>query len=195
VLFRSPPSSPVAGDVWFDTENGAVFVYYDSYWVEVGTSEFGGATGPTGLQGPTGATGATGDTGPTGADSTVTGPTGATGASITGPTGPANFELTGSNYLTSIILTSGDAARIVKMNSSSPVDLTIPLDAFSGYTFPIGTQIVFVQLGVGQVTVRTQEGVLLRSEGTRITTKARFAVGSLIKLATNEWLLSGNLTV
>jgi hypothetical protein len=41
-----------------------VFIYYDGYWVEVGTSEFGGATGPTG---PNGALGATGPTGPTGA--------------------------------------------------------------------------------------------------------------------------------
>jgi hypothetical protein len=72
--------------VWFDTINGAVFVYYDDFWVEVGTSEFGGATGPTGATGdtgPTGPTGATGDTGPTG----PTGPTGAQGDSITGPTG------------------------------------------------------------------------------------------------------------
>jgi hypothetical protein len=96
-------------------------------------------------------------------------------------------------------LTSGDAARIVKMNSSSAVDLTIPLDGFNpgtgAYTFPVGTQIVFTQLGVGQVTVKGQVGVLIRTEGSRITTKARYAVGSLIKLATNEWLLSGNLTV
>jgi hypothetical protein len=116
-----------------------------------------------------------------------------------GPTGPANFELTGSSYLTSIILTSGDAARIVKMNSSGAVDLTIPLDGFNSgsgaYTFPIGTQIVFTQLGVGQVTVKGQAGVTIRTEGSRITTKARYAVGSLIKLAANEWLLSGNLTV
>ena len=116
-------------------------------------------------------------------------------SAATGPTGPANFELTGSNYLTSIILTSGDAARIVKMNSSTAVDLTIPLDGFNAYTFPIGTQVVFTQLGVGQVVVRGQAGVTIRSEGTRLTTKARYAVGSLIKLAANEWLLSGNLTV
>ena len=93
-------------------------------------------------------------------------------------------------------MTSGDAARIVKMNSSSAVELTIPADGFNEYTFPVGTQIVFTQLGVGQVTVRAQTvAVLIRTEGSRITTKARYAVGSLIKLANNEWLLSGNLTV
>jgi hypothetical protein len=85
------------------------------------------------------------------------------------------------------------------MNSSSAVDLTIPADGYNSgsgaFTFPVGTQIVFTQLGVGQVVVRGQAGVLIRSEGTRLTTKARYAVGSLIKLASNEWLLSGNLTV
>jgi hypothetical protein len=47
-----------------------VFIYYDGYWVEVGTSEFGGATGPTGPQGETGETGPTGPTGTTGAPGT-----------------------------------------------------------------------------------------------------------------------------
>jgi hypothetical protein len=86
----TPPESPVEGQVWFDTVNGAVFIYYDNFWVEVGTSEFGGATGPTGATGdvgPTGPTGATGDEGPTG----PTGSTGATGPIVTGPTGPQGF--------------------------------------------------------------------------------------------------------
>jgi hypothetical protein len=192
-----PSVSNVVNDAYIVSANGNLYVWNGSIWVNAGPIV--GPTGATGASGPTGATGATGPT------STVAGPTGATGptgAAVTGPTGgtgptgPANFELTGSNYLTSIILTSGDAARIVKMNSSTAVDLTIPADGFNGYTFPVGTQIVFTQLGVGQVTVKAQTGaVLIRSEGTRITTKARYAVGSLIKLATNEWLLSGNLTV
>ena len=79
----TPPSSPLAGDAWFNTEDGAVYIYYDDYWVEVGTSEFGGATGPTG---PAGVAGATGPTGPSGGP---TGPTGPAGTGDTGPTGPA----------------------------------------------------------------------------------------------------------
>jgi cytoskeletal protein CcmA (bactofilin family) len=60
------------GDLWFESDTGKTFVYYDSFWVEVG--------GGVGAQGPTGPTGATGATGPQG-------PTGATGA--TGPAGPS----------------------------------------------------------------------------------------------------------
>jgi hypothetical protein len=81
------------------------------------------------------------------------------------------------------------------MNSSSPTTITIPLDGFNGLTFQTGTQIVFTQIGVGQVTVGGQAGVLVLTEGSRFTTKARYAVGSLIKLGANQWLLSGNLTV
>jgi hypothetical protein len=75
--------------VWFDTVSGAVFVYYDSYWVEVGTSEFGGATGPTGPQGVTGPQGdsVTGPQGPQG-DTGPQGIQGITGPIVTGPTGP-----------------------------------------------------------------------------------------------------------
>ena len=90
----TPPSPATPGDVWFDTETGAVYVYYDNFWVEVGTSEFGGATGPTGPQGIQGVTGPTGPAGEDGADSEVTGPTGPTGS--TGPTGPTGPQGLGS---------------------------------------------------------------------------------------------------
>ena len=85
----TPPLDPAPGEVWFDTVSGAVFVYYDSFWVEVGTSEFGGATGPTGATGEVGPTGpaVTGPTGPQG-EVGATGATGATGPIVTGPTGP-----------------------------------------------------------------------------------------------------------
>jgi hypothetical protein len=83
----TPPENGADGEVWFDTVNGAVFVYYDNFWVEVGTSEFGGATGPTG---PTGSIGVTGPTGPGGDQGMqgITGPTGITGPVVTGPAGP-----------------------------------------------------------------------------------------------------------
>ena len=84
------PSSPNAGDLWFDTETARLFAYYDSFWVEIS-----GEAGPTGPQGPTGPTGPINfvaqtseplETGvlwyDTDADS-IAGPTGPTG-----PTGP-----------------------------------------------------------------------------------------------------------
>jgi hypothetical protein len=40
---ETAPSSPSTGDQWFNSGNGKSYVYYDSFWVEVGV---GGATVP-----------------------------------------------------------------------------------------------------------------------------------------------------
>ena len=32
----TPPSSPSAGDLWYESDTGKSFVYYDSFWVEIG---------------------------------------------------------------------------------------------------------------------------------------------------------------
>lgn len=37
----TPPGSPVEGDQWFNSSLGRQFVYYDGFWVEVGTSTRG----------------------------------------------------------------------------------------------------------------------------------------------------------
>lgn len=37
----TPPVSPDSGDLWFESDTGKTFVYYDSFWVEVGS---GGST-------------------------------------------------------------------------------------------------------------------------------------------------------
>jgi hypothetical protein len=62
------PSTPFAGQIWFESDTGKTFVYYDSQWIEIGAQPLGqiGPTGPSGPSGPSGPTGATGSTGPTG---------------------------------------------------------------------------------------------------------------------------------
>ena len=59
---ETPPAGATQGDAWFDPNSGAIFIYYDGYWVETGAAPIG----PTGPVGPTGPTGAQGDLGPTG---------------------------------------------------------------------------------------------------------------------------------
>ena len=48
---ETPPSSPTTGQVWYESDTGKTFVYYDSFWIEI--------VGSTGAQGPTGAEGGT----------------------------------------------------------------------------------------------------------------------------------------
>jgi hypothetical protein len=79
------------------------------------------------------------------------------------------------------------------MNSSSTLTLTVPAD--SEYNFLVGTQIVVLQLGIGQINIVGQAGVSVFSEGARTITKARYAVASLIKINPNQWILTGNLVI
>lgn len=62
------PATPFAGQIWFESDTGQTFIYYDSLWIEIGAQPLGqiGPTGPSGPSGPSGPTGATGSTGPTG---------------------------------------------------------------------------------------------------------------------------------
>ena len=32
----TPPGSPIAGEMWYESDTGATFTYYDSAWVEIG---------------------------------------------------------------------------------------------------------------------------------------------------------------
>jgi hypothetical protein len=41
----TPPSSPSAGQIWFESDTGKTFVYYDSAWIEIGGGG-GGSSDP-----------------------------------------------------------------------------------------------------------------------------------------------------
>lgn len=32
------PSSPTAGDIWFESSTGKTYIRYDSYWIEIGSA-------------------------------------------------------------------------------------------------------------------------------------------------------------
>ena len=87
-LSDTPPSSPSLGAIWYESDTGKMFVYYDSFWIEVS------GTGSVGVTGATGATGATGDPGLNG----LTGANGATGA--TGAEGGTTTLTTKGDILT-----------------------------------------------------------------------------------------------
>lgn len=33
----TPPASPIQGQQWYNSSNGATYIYYDGYWVETST--------------------------------------------------------------------------------------------------------------------------------------------------------------
>lgn len=147
-----------------------------------------GATGPTGVTGPTGPTGPTGATGPSGGPTGATGPTGPTGA--TGPVTSGVNAQTGTTYT----LVLGDASKIVTMDNGSSNTLTIPTNAT--VAFPTDTVINVLQLGAGVTTIEGDTGVTVNGvSGGAGVIQVRYQGATMLKIATNTWVVSGNVGV
>jgi hypothetical protein len=87
-----------------------------------------------------------------------------------------------------------DAGKLITLSNASAIAVTIAADTGSVTTdFPIGTQLLMMQLGTGQVTVSGAVGVTVVSKnGTK--TSGQYAVISLIKVAANQWVVGGDAT-
>jgi hypothetical protein len=95
---------------------------------------------------------------------------------------------TGTTY-TAVL---GDDGDLVTFDNTSAISFTIPPN--SSVAFGIGTQINVMQLNTGQVTITAGAGVTLRSAGSRVKTNGQFAVATCVKIATDTWVLVGNLS-
>jgi hypothetical protein len=145
-----------------------------------------------------------GPTGPTGADSTVPGPTGV-GVPTGGVTGEVLSKISIIDYDTEWIdaslnfapkyfigvdvtadytLQLSDVAKVIEVNSSSAVTVTVPDNA--SVAFPIGTVINVYRSGTGTVTIAAASGVTVRNVG---TIPSQFGERSLRKRDTDEWVL------
>jgi len=83
--------------------------------------------------------------------------------------------------------------RIVGVSSVNPITITVPLDSTTN--FDIGTNIVVYQKGTGQVTLTGAVGITLLSNSNKVKLTGRYSSAALFKLASNSWLLGGDLTV
>ena len=103
------------------------------------------------------------------------------------------FALTITQYTAATTtLSLSDSGKLLKLDRASSNDLQIPLNGI--VAFPIGSQILLMQHGAGQVTVTHSVGVTLRSSGGKTKLAAQYAMASLIKIVTNEWILAGDIT-
>lgn len=107
------------------------------------------------------------------------------------PLQPSINAQTGTSY--TLVLT--DNGKFVEMNNSSSNTLTVPPN--SSVAFSVGTQISIVQTGSGTTTITPGSGVTVNyysstSSATR-TLRAQWAAATLIKRATDTWVLIGNL--
>tara|TARA_R110000803_G_scaffold95536_1_gene163599 strand:+ start:1230 stop:1814 length:585 start_codon:yes stop_codon:yes gene_type:complete len=93
---------------------------------------------------------------------------------------------TGTTYTTVL----ADQSKLVTLNNGSAITLTIP--ANSSVAYPIGTKIDLAQLGAGQVTVAGAGGVTVNATPT-LKLRAQYSAATCIKIATDTWLLVGDL--
>ena len=93
--------------------------------------------------------------------------------------------------IASYTLVLADKDKIVEISNASANTLTVPLNATVAY--PVGTQINIIQTGAGQTTVTATGGVTINSTpGLKI--RAQWSSATLIKRATNTWVLVGDLS-
>lgn len=94
---------------------------------------------------------------------------------------------------TSFTINASDIGGIVRVDSNTATAITIPTNT----TLPtaVGSQVLIIQMGTGQLTISAATGVTVRSSGSKYKTVNQYSLASLVKVDTNEWVLGGELTV
>ena len=199
------PATPAAGYVtlYADTDKALHFINADGVNVNLANGGPTGAAGTSGTSGTSGVSGSSGTSGTSGTDGTsgtsgVSGSSGTSGTSgISGTSGTsgtsANTLITTNRQTASYSLVTSDQDKLVEMNVGSANNLTVPLN--SSQAFPIGSQVMVTQYGAGATTIVATGGVTLRSLGGALKLNGQYSAASLIKIATDEWDVFGNLTV
>ena len=114
------------------------------------------------------------------------------GSSFSGNSVGGNYaKLTFSTQTADYTLVLADSVKEVIMNVSSANVLTVPTNA--SVAIPIGSVIPVFQYGTGQTTINASVGVTIRSAGARYKLYEQYSSATLTKIATNEWLLVGDL--
>jgi hypothetical protein len=87
-------------------------------------------------------------------------------------------------------LVISDSGTIVIVNSSTDVNVTVPLNVF-----PLGAKIDIVRAGSGEVSIAPASSVTIRSKNSAKRLSLPYSGATLIQNAANEWLLIGDLKV
>lgn len=103
----------------------------------------------------------------------------------------ANTTISTNLQTASYTLVAGDAGKLVEMNVGSANNFTVPLN--SSVPFPVGTKIDILQVGAGQTTIVATGGVTINANpGLKLS--GQWAAASLVKRATDTWVLIGNIS-
>jgi hypothetical protein len=110
-------------------------------------------------------------------------------------TSKAQINAQTTTYTVTDIAGGSDAGKLITASNASPITISIPTDATANANFPVGTQILVMQLGLGQVTVSAvTPGTTTVNSKNGTKTSGQYAVISLIKVAANSWVVGGDAT-
>jgi hypothetical protein len=103
-----------------------------------------------------------------------------------GQTRPTRTDITAN-----ATLALADEGKVLRVNSSSNLTVTIPLN--SSVAFPIDTEIAILRYGTGTVSISPTSGVTLNSVSSNRKVKDQYGSVALKKIGENEWVLVGSL--
>jgi hypothetical protein len=114
----------------------------------------------------------------------------ATGSSLT--TQNAVIDHTQTNARTNnYTLVIGDDGTIIETNSTSGIVITVPLN--SAVPFIVGTRITILRANTGAAIVAGDTGVTVNATP-GLNLRAQWSAATLLKRATNTWVLMGDLS-
>lgn len=105
-------------------------------------------------------------------------------------TAPVITESINAQVGTTYTFVLTDASKLVTMSNAAAITATVPPN--STVAFPVGTMIDLAQIGAGKVTVAQGAGVTVNGTPS-LGCRAQYSTATLIKLATDTWLLAGDL--
>ena len=115
----------------------------------------------------------------------------ATGTSLTTTGALIGHIATNAQVGTTYSLVLADDGKVVEVSNASPITVTVPLN--SSIAFPVGTQILVLQTGAGQITLAGAVGVTVNATpGLKL--RAQWSSATLIKRATDTWVAVGDLS-
>jgi hypothetical protein len=95
--------------------------------------------------------------------------------------------------VTSYTIQLHDVDKMIKVNSSSNLEVLIPAE--SSVAFPIGSRLEIFRAGTGEVTIASVSGagVTIRSKNNNAKISTQYSGAMLTKIGSNEWHLIGDL--
>jgi hypothetical protein len=195
-ISETAPADPDAGNVWFNSTDGRAYIYYDSVWVDLNP----GIAGPAGKftvseTAPEDATSGDGwfnsatarlfiryDSFWVEATSNYIGPAGPTGPA--GPDGGFDSTQVVESKSANYTLTSADAGKL--MTNSAAITITVQ-------GIELGKQVDFLQTNAAQITFAAGSGMTLNSKDGKLKTNAQYSPASIKCIATDTYVLIGDL--